>query len=125
MIDVLSSCFHVFSALFYYLDIADGLRAIDEAIRFLGMGCGHPIKTFYNLGLTKNEQELMECPQINVSINTDDKGVFATKLENEYALLAYAMEHEALSDGKKRYRKEFIYEWLDNIREMGIRQIFG
>lgn len=36
----------------------------------------HPIKTFYNLGLTYNEKEIMECPQMNVSINTDDKGIF-------------------------------------------------
>lgn len=111
-------------------DIADRGLAIEtnpsSNIRigsYLSFG-QHPIKTFYNLGLTKNEQELMECPQLNVSINTDDKGVFATKLENEYALLAYAMEHEISADGRKRYKKEFIYEWLDNIREMGIRQIF-
>lgn len=84
----------------------------------------HPIKTFYNLGLTKNEQELMDCPQICVSINTDDKGIFATRIENEYALLACALENEQLPDGSARYKREFIYEWLDNIREMGLRQVF-
>ncbi len=84
----------------------------------------HPIKVFYNLGLTKNETELMECPQMNVSINTDDKGVFSTRLENEYALLACAMEKEKNPDGSLKYKKEFIYEWLDNIREMGIQQTF-
>lgn len=85
----------------------------------------HPIKTFYNLGLTKNEEELMGCPQMNVSINTDDKGVFCTKLENEYALLACALEQEVTETGKHRYKREFIYEWLNNIREMGIRQTFS
>lgn len=84
----------------------------------------HPIKTFYNSGLTKDLGELMACPQINVSINTDDRGVFSTKLENEYALLACAMEQEKTAEGCHRYKKEFIYEWLDNIREMGIRQVF-
>ncbi len=84
----------------------------------------HPIKNFYNLGLTKEQKELMACPQINVSINTDDRGVFSTKLENEYALLACALEQEKTADGCHRYKKEFIYEWLDNIREMGIRQVF-
>lgn len=83
----------------------------------------HPIKNFYNLGLIKNEKELMECPQMNVSINTDDKAVFSTRLENEYALLACAMEDVA-EDGKSRYKREFIYEWLDYIREMGLRQSF-
>ena len=85
----------------------------------------HPIKTFYNLGLTKNERELMDCPQLNVSINTDDKGVFCTKLENEYALLACALEQEITETGNHRYKREFIYEWLNNIREMGIRQTFS
>lgn len=85
----------------------------------------HPIKTFYNLGLTKNEQELMECPQMNVSINTDDNGVFSTRLEIEYALLARAMEgdNSGISESKG-YKREFIYQWLDNIREMGLRQSF-
>lgn len=85
----------------------------------------HPIKTFYNLGLTKNEQELMECPQMNVSINTDDNGVFSTRLEIEYALLARAMEDEnSDSLGRSGYKREFVYQWLDNIREMGLRQSF-
>ena len=85
----------------------------------------HPIKTFYNLGLTKNEKELMECPQMNVSVNTDDKGVFSTRLENEYALLACAMEQEMTSEGFQKYKKEFIYEWINNIREMGLQQAFA
>lgn len=84
----------------------------------------HPLKVFYNNGLTRNEDELMECPQMNVSINTDDKGVFSTRLENEYALMACALEREKTPDGKKKYKKEFIYEWLDNIREMGLQQTF-
>lgn len=84
----------------------------------------HPIKNLYNSGLTKNEKELMECPQINVSINTDDQGIFSTKLENEYALLACALEQDTNPDGSLRYKKEFIYEWLNNIRKMGLRQSF-
>ncbi len=85
----------------------------------------HPIKTFYNLGLTYNEKEIMECPQMNVSINTDDKGIFSTRIENEYALMASALENELLEDGKRHYKRECIYEWLDRIREMGLRQAFG
>lgn len=84
----------------------------------------HPIKNFYNLGLTKDENELMKCPQMNVSVNTDDKAVFSTRLENEYALLACAMEEET-EDGRSKYKREFIYEWLDYIREMGLRQSFN
>ena len=84
----------------------------------------HPIKTLYNIGLTYNEQELESCPQMNVSINTDDKEVFVTRLENEYALLALALEQVRKADGTPKYKREFIYQWLDNIREMGLRQAF-
>lgn len=84
----------------------------------------HPIKVLYNIGLTYNERELENCPQMNVSINTDDKEVFVTRLENEYALLALAMEQEKKADGTPKYKREFIYQWLDNIREMGMRQVF-
>lgn len=85
----------------------------------------HPIKTLYNLGLTTNEKEIMECPQMSVSINTDDKGVFSTRIENEYALLASALETVISPDQKPKYKRECIYAWLDNIREMGLRQAFG
>ncbi len=85
----------------------------------------HPIRVFYNMGLTMNESELSECPQINVSINTDNNGTFATRLENEYALLACAMEQIKSEDGKPKYKRESIYNWLDNIRKMGLRQAFA
>ena len=42
-----------------------------------------PIVQMYNKDLTWDEEKLRECPQINVSINTDDKGIFHTSLENE------------------------------------------
>lgn len=84
----------------------------------------HPIKVLYNIGLTCCEKELESCPQMNVSINTDDKEVFVTKLENEYALLALALEQEKKDDGTPKYKREFIYQWLDGIREMGLRQAF-
>lgn len=67
----------------------------------------------------------MGCPQMNVSINADDNGVFSTRLEIEYALLAWAMEGEnSNSLGKNGYKREFVYQWLDNIRDMGLRQSF-
>lgn len=94
------------------------------SISILSEYVDHPIKTLYNLGLTYNEEELMNCPQMNVSINTDDKGLFLTRLENEYALMARALENEKKEDGSPKYKKEFIYQWLDNIRKMGLRQTF-
>lgn len=84
----------------------------------------HPITRFFNNGLVVNESVLKDCPQLWVSINTDDQGIFGTKLENEYALLARALEKKTDEKGKYIYSKSLIYEWLDKIREMGLRQSF-
>lgn len=85
----------------------------------------HPIVNFYNLGLTINKDEIQRCPQLFVSINTDDQGVFSTDLENEYALMAIALEKELNIDGSRHYNQAMIYEWLDKIRQMGIEQSFN
>lgn len=84
----------------------------------------HPLLQFYNIGLTSDEEELQECPQISTSINTDDQGVFATSLENEYGLMVLALERVKDKNGKAKYSRERIYKWLDDIREMGLRQSF-
>ena len=62
---------------------------------------------------------------MNISVNTDNNGVFATRLENEYALLARDLEEESTPEGTPRYQKEFIYQWLENLRIMGLEQGFG
>lgn len=84
----------------------------------------HPIRVFYNNNLTLRQEELEASPQIWVSINTDDSGVFGISLENEYALLANALERKEDENGNLLYKKTMIYEWLDHIREMGLRQSF-
>lgn len=84
----------------------------------------HPILEFYNLGLTASEEEINNCPQIPVCINTDDQGVFSTYLENEYALLALALEKKRDENGKKKYNRTMIYQWIDNIRKMGLNLSF-
>lgn len=84
----------------------------------------HPIINFYNLGLTTNLEELKNSPQLCVSINTDDQGVFGTSLDNEYGLLALALEKERNEYGEYKYNPTLIYEWLDKIREMGLVQSF-
>lgn len=82
----------------------------------------HPILNWYNIGLQMGNE--MDIPQIQVSINTDDQGVFATYIENEYAYLALALEKVKDEHGNQKYNKTLIYNWLDNIREMGLRQSF-
>ena len=84
----------------------------------------HPIVNWYNYGLTCNQEEVENCPQLQVSINTDDQGVFTTYIENEYAYLALALEIYKDENGKYRYNKTMILQWLDNIRKMGINQSF-
>lgn len=84
----------------------------------------HPIVSWYNLGLTYNDDKIKECPQIQVSINTDDQGVFATYLENEYAYMALALEKYKDKSGEKIYKRSCIMEWLESIRRIGINQSF-
>lgn len=84
----------------------------------------HPITKFHNLGLELDNDIIKDCPQLSVSINTDDQGIFSTSLENEYALMAIALEKEKDENGKPRYNSSMIYEWLERIRQMSIGQSF-
>ena len=81
----------------------------------------HPILKFNNLGLENGEKTHNLC----VSVNTDDQGVFATCLENEYALLALALLKEKDENGENKYNQTLVYEWIDRLREMGLEQSFA
>lgn len=85
----------------------------------------HPILNWYNLGLETDPSKIQESPQLSVSINTDDAGIFSTSLENEYALMAIALEKEKDENGKPKYKPAMIYDWLDRIRQMGLEQSFN
>lgn len=76
------------------------------------------------MGLEIDPEKIKNSPQIFVSINTDDQGIFNTYLENEYALMALALEKEKDEFGKNLYNTSMIYDWLDRIRQMGIEQSF-
>lgn len=83
----------------------------------------HPIMSLYNLGL--NHVDHSACAQLFVSINTDDKGVFHTSLENEYALMASTVENMVDDQGKRIHSPQEVYDWLDRIRRMGNQQAFN
>lgn len=85
----------------------------------------HPIVNFYNKHLVNDQEKLDACAQLSVSINTDDKGIFSTSLENEYALMACALEQSKDENDDYMYSKTAVYEWLDRIREFGNGQSFG
>lgn len=76
----------------------------------------HPIRIFHSKGLDCMFGRSMSC-----SINTDDKGVFATSIEREYALLASAL-FRSLGESKASERK--VIKWLDKIRKCSLDQKF-
>ncbi|MGL5634749.1 MAG: hypothetical protein ACRCX8_18245 [Sarcina sp.] len=79
----------------------------------------HPIINLHEVeNYRENETKMF------VSINTDDQGVFDTLLENEYALMALALEKMKKSDGSLKYHPDEIYEWIDKVRRMGLEQSF-
>lgn len=84
----------------------------------------HPIVGWYNKGLTSDREELEKCPQLDVTINTDDQAVFGTSLENEFALMAVALEKAVDEEGNLKYKKDMIYDWLNHIREKGFTRCF-
>lgn len=78
----------------------------------------HPILKFNNDGLN-----LYPKRTISVSINTDDKGVFATSIEREYALIAYAFIRHFNMNGNENCYHE-VYDWIDRIRLNSLSQRF-
>lgn len=83
-----------------------------------------PIVRLYNHDLVTDQAKQQECAQISVSINTDDQGIFATSLENEYGLMACALELCCDEENNQVYDRIMIYKWLDKVREFGIMQVF-
>lgn len=81
----------------------------------------HPIFRFFNCGIVKSCEQELDFSQLNVSINTDDLGIFDTSLEFEYALLANALIY-----GHDRPQKSLVEakDYLDAIRKMGLEQVF-
>ena len=80
----------------------------------------HPIIRFNSRKLNPTASNM----SLNVSINTDDQGVFDTLLENEYALMALALKKAKNEKYEAIYDIEDIYEWIDYVRRMGVEQTF-
>lgn len=80
----------------------------------------HPLVAFNDMHLRNPESG----QSLFVSINTDDQGVFDTDLENEFALMVCALENAKDSDGNCLFAQERIYQWIDQVRQMGVQQSF-
>jgi hypothetical protein len=87
----------------------------------------HPIFRFNDESLYPlyDPRSQIRNPRILASINTDDLGIFSTSLENEYALIACALEeNNAYCPEDQIILPDNIYKWLDNIRQNGLDQSF-
>lgn len=77
----------------------------------------HPIMTFNNYHLVRDDE-----PNMYVSVNTDDLGVFDTSLKNEYALLFNSIARSRHGEGN--YEDDDIYAYLEYLRQNGIDMAF-
>ena len=77
----------------------------------VGMYCEHPVAVMNNTFLVDKPDSA-----VDVTINTDDQGVFATSLEKEFTLMALALEKQVDENGEPVYQRNDIYQWLDMVR---------
>lgn len=82
----------------------------------------HPIFRFNNDGFEPDPRRRMDCPQVQVCVNTDDLGVFDTSLEFEYALLYHALDRQEQEE--KRWHSCDTMRYLENLRVMGQQAVF-
>lgn len=78
----------------------------------------HPAMVFNHYRLDGNSEE----PNLWISINTDDIGVFDTSLTYEYALLFRALT--MYRHAQNNWNDEAVYEYLDALRENGLGMAF-
>ncbi len=69
----------------------------------------HPVLRFF-----PPEESRVKYP-LDVTINTDDIGVFATSLPNEYSLLALGALKMKDPAGNPVYSSQQIYKWIENM----------
>lgn len=73
----------------------------------------HPITIFHSITKTDSSRSMV------VSINTDDKGVFATSLRNEYSLIAISLKKMNNADGSRKWSDLQIENYLRRIAHYG------
>ena len=78
----------------------------------------HSIYQFYDYRKGKRYSH------ISSSINTDDKGIFSTSIEREYALIYAAFKRKTEINRPLYEKKPDIVEWLDEIRKHSLNQSF-
>ena len=81
----------------------------------------HPILRFNSTGLNLP----LDNPQMHVSINSDDPGVFDTNLTFEYHLLAATLSQMTDKNGNRLHTDQEVKSYLQMIIRMGQEQCFG
>lgn len=74
---------------------------------------------YIDLPLFKFHSPGIDGYKLPVSINTDDKGVFATSINNEYSLVAAALKKEKDSEGNRKWNDKQIVDYLRQIAQYG------
>lgn len=82
----------------------------------------HPLLTVFD---PIKEKDNTKYPVVKATINTDDRGVFATSLYNEFSLMALAMLKQKDNKHELVYRNHrAVYDYIDRIRLNGQQQRF-
>ncbi len=90
-------------------------------IGFVDKYCEHPLLQKFD---PITEQANPSYPLLNASVNTDDRGVFATTLYNEFSLLALGMMKEKKTNGDPKYGTRQVMEYIEHLRQAGEKQRF-
>lgn len=69
-------------------------------------------------------RELDSRYPLAVTVNTDDLGIFATSLPNEFSLLALALLKKKDTDGNHVYSSQEVYDWIKRVAENGHKYHF-
>lgn len=91
-------------------------------IGFVDNYCDHPLLTKFD---PIEEQNNPYYPLLKASVNTDDRGVFATTLYNELSLLALGMIKQKNPDtGEALYGTRQVMDYIDHLRQAAEQQRF-
>lgn len=91
-------------------------------IGFVDKYCEHPLLQKFD---PIEKQSDPHYPLLNASVNTDDRGVFATTLYNEFSLLALGMMKERNEEtGEQKYGPRQVMEYIEHLRQAGVKQQF-
>lgn len=88
-------------------------------VRIGGLGKYEDLPLFRLAGISKRPNR-----RVMVSVNTDDKGIFATSLYRELALLSLALKKQRFNGSARRWSDKEIYNYVKCLAEAGQKHRF-